>query len=327
MNLTMLNAGPAVRRWLPMVALAAAVLLVGCGEKKEKGASQTAVKVNKDEITVHQINFVMQQQRNLRPEQADAASKQILERLIDQQLAMQRADDLKLDRDPRVVQQLEAVRREVLARAYVEKVGEAATKPTPEEIKKYYDEKPALFSDRRIYSIQEIAIEAKPEQVQALRSQLVASKNINEFVEYLKANDYRFAGNQAVRAAEQLPLNSLEAFSRMKDGQAAMVPSPNGVQVVVLAGSRSQPVSEEQARPAIEQFLLNDRKRKLVEEDMKSLRAAAAIEYVGKFAEMAASAPAAASAASTAASTAAPAAPAASAGMSATDISKGLSLK
>ena len=319
MNLTMLNAGPAARRWLPVAALAAAVLLVGCGEKKEKGASQTAVKVNKDEITVHQINFVMQQQRNLRPEQADAASKQILERLIDQQLAVQRADDLKLDREPRVVQQLEAVRREVLARAYVERVGEAATKPTPEEIKKYYDEKPALFSDRRIYSIQEIAIEAKPEQVQALRSQLAASKSINEFVEYLKANDYRFAGNQAVRAAEQLPLNSLEAFSRMKDGQAAMVPSPNGVQVVVLAGSRSQPVSEEQARPAIEQFLLNDRKRKLVEEDMKSLRAAAAIEYVGKFAEMAASAPAA--------PPAVPATPAASAGMSATDISKGMNLK
>ena len=311
MNLTMLNAGPAARRWLPVVALAVAVLLVGCGEKKEKGASQTAVKVNKDEITVHQINFVMQQQRNLRPEQADAASKQILERLIDQQLAMQRADDLKLDREPRVVQQLEAVRREVLARAYLERVGEAAAKPTPEEIKKYYDEKPALFSDRRIYNIQEIAIEAKPEQVQALRAQLAASKSINEFVEYLKANDYRFSGNQAVRAAEQLPLNSLEAFSRMKDAQAAMVPSPNGVQVVVLAGSRSQPVSEEQARPAIEQFLLNDRKRKLVEEDMKSLRAAAAIEYVGKFAEMAASAPAAA----------------ASDGLSATDSDKDMGLK
>lgn len=323
MNLTMLNAGPAARRWLPVAALAAAVLLVGCGDKKEKAASQTAVKVNKDEITVHQINFVMQQQRNLRPEQADAASKQILERLIDQQLAVQRADDLKLDRDPRVVQQLEAVRREVLARAYVEKVGEAATKPTPEEIKKYYDEKPALFSDRRIYSIQEIAIEAKPEQVQVLRDQLAASKSINEFVEYLKANDFKFSGNQAVRAAEQLPLNSLESFSRMKDGQAAMVPAANGVQVVVLAGSRSQPVSEEQARPAIEQFLLNERKRKLVEEDMKSLRTAAAIEYVGKFAELAASAPAAVPPAATVV----PAAPAASSGLSATDITKGMGLK
>ncbi len=322
MNLTMLHAGPAARRWLPLAALLAAALLAGCGDKKE-AASQTAVKVNKHEVTVHQINFVLQQQRNLRPEQADAASRQILERLIDQELAVQRADDLKLDRDPRVVQQLEAARREVLARAYVEKVGEAAPKPTPEEIKKYYDEKPALFGDRRIYSIQEIAIEAKPEQVPVLREKLASAKNINEFVEFLKANDYKFSGNQAVRAAEQLPLNSLESFAKMKDGQAAVVPAPNGLQVVVLAGSRSQPVSEEQARPAIEQYLLNERKRKLVEEDLKTQRAQATIQYVGKFAEGAASAPAAAPAAP-----AAPApAPAASTDLSSTDITKGMGLK
>ena len=199
-----------------------------------------------------------------------------------------KADDLQLDREPRVVQQLEAARREVLARAYVEKVGEAVARPTPEEIKAYYDDKPALFGERRIYSIQELAIEARPEQVPALRESLAASKSIGEFVETLKANDYRFAGNQAVRAAEQLPANSLEAFSRMKDGQAALVPSPGGVQVVVLAGSRSQPVSEEQARPAIEQMLLGERRRKRVEEDMKALRAAADIEYLGRFAASAA---------------------------------------
>ena len=305
-------------RLLVLSLVTGAALLVGCGEKKEKTATQTAAKVNKDEITVHQINFVLQQQRNLRPEQADAASRQILERLIEQQLALQKADDLKIDRDPRVVQQMEAARREILARAYLEKVGEAAPKPTPEEIKKYYDEKPALFRERRVYSIQEIAIEAKPEQVDELRDQLSAAKNINEFIEFLKAKDFRFTGNQAVRAAEQLPLNSLDAFARMKDGQAILAPNPTGVQVVLLAGSRSQPVNEEQARPAIEQFLLNERKRKLVEEDIKAMRAAAKVEYLGKFAEPAASAPALA--------VSAPAA-AASAGLSPSDISKGMGLK
>jgi len=308
-----------VVRWLaPVAVLAVALAATGCGERKDKGASQTAAKVNKDEITVHQINFVLQQQRGLRPEQADAASRQVLERLIDQQLALQKADDLKLDRDPRVVQALEAARREVIARAYVERVGEGAAKPTAEEIKKYYDDKPALFRERRIYNFQELAIEARPEQVETLRARLAEAKNINEFVEYLKANDFRFAGNQAVRAAEQLPLSNLDTFARMKDGQAMMVPAANGVQVVVLAGSRSQPVSEEQARPAIEQFILNERKRKLVEEDVKALRAAARVEYVGKFAEKAASAPAGA---------AAPAVPAAASGPSAAEISKGMGLK
>lgn len=330
MKLTMLNTTSKARRVAPVLALAvlaSAALLAGCGEKKDKAASQTAAKVNKDEVTVHQINFVLQQQRGLRPEQADAASRQILERLIDQQLALQKGDDLKIDRDPRVVQQLEAARREILARAYLEKVGEGAPKPTAEEIKKYYDEKPALFRERRVYSIQEIAIEARPEQVAELRERLAASKNITEFLEYLKAKEFRFSGNQAVRAAEQLPLNSLEAFARMKDGQAMVVPAANGVQVVLLAGSRSQPVSEEQARPAIEQYLLNERKRKLVEDDMKGLRAAAKIEYVGKFAEAAASAPAAAAPGAAPAMPAAPAAPAASSGLSATDISKGMGLK
>jgi EpsD family peptidyl-prolyl cis-trans isomerase len=322
MNLTMLEPAKTARVLLTVVVLASSALLLGCGDKKDK-ASQTAAKVNKDEITVHQINFVLQQQRNLKPEQADAAGKQILERLIDQQLALQKADDLKVDRDPRVVQALDASRREILARAYLEKVGEAAAKPTPEEIKKYYAEKPALFSERRIYSIQEIAIEAKPEQVATLREKLSEAKSINEFVEYLKANDYRFTGNQAVRAAEQLPLNSLDTFAKMKDGQAMLAPSPTGVQVVVLAGSRSQPVTEEQARPAIEQFILNERKRKLVEDDIKAMRAAAKIEYIGKFAQGAASAPAGAAPAATPA----PAAPAASAGLNSNDISKGLGLK
>jgi EpsD family peptidyl-prolyl cis-trans isomerase len=332
MNWTMPEVAPASRRLplLPLLALLAllgALGLAGCGDKKEKTASQTAARVNKDEVTVHQINFLLQQQRGLRPEQAEGASRQILERLIDQQLALQKADDLKLDRDPRVVQQLEAARREILARAYLEKVGEAAPKPTAEEIRKYYADKPALFSERRIYNIQEIAIEAKPEQASALREKLAASKDITAFIDYLKAQDIRFAGNQAVRTAEQLPLSSLDAFAKMKDGQAMMVPSQTGLQVVLLAGSRSQPVSEEQARPAIEQYLQNDRRRKLVEDEVKALRAAAKIDYVGKFAQAAASTPASVSAPAAASGTG-PAAPQASAGaLNAADITKGMGLK
>ncbi len=317
-----------------LIALAASlVLLAACGEKSKDKASQTAAKVNKEEITVHQINFVLQQQRGLQPDQADAVSKQILERLIDQELAVQKAEDLKLDRDPRVVQQMEAARREIIARAYVEKTGEAVAKPTDAEIKAYYDAKPGLFAQRRIYSLQEVIIEATPEQVATLREQLGVSKSINEFVEFLKANGYRFTGNQAVRPAEQLPLNLLDTFAKLNDGQAVLLPSATGAQVVVVAGTRSEPVDEARAKPAIEQFLSNEAKRKLVEADIKALRAEAKIEYVGKFAP----APANAASATPAASAPVPApAPvpvtqppsaASAGGLSATDISKGMGLK
>ena len=310
-------------RWSIGLAAAVALLVAGCGEKKaDKPASQTAAKVNKEEITVHQINFVLQQQRGLRPEQTDAATKQILERLVDQELTLQKAAETKVDRDPRVMQQIDAAKREIVSRAYLEKVGEAAVKASAEEIKKYYNEKPALFSERRIYSLQEIAIEAKPEQVAGLRDKLAAAKNIAEFTEFLKTNEFRFSGNQAVRAAEQLPLASLGNFAKMRDGQAVLTPTATGATIVVLAGSRSQPVTLEQATPAIEQFLLNERKREIVTATLKDLRAVAKIDYVGKFADAAASAPAAPVV------QVAPAAPApAASGMDASTISKGMGLK
>jgi EpsD family peptidyl-prolyl cis-trans isomerase len=296
-----------------VVGASALLLLAGCGDKKKDPVAQAAVKVNKEEITVDQLNFVLQQQRGLKPEQTEAASRQILERLIDQELALQKAAELKLDREPRVLQQLEAARREVVSRAYIEKAGEAAAKPTAEEVAKYYEANPALFKDRRVYSLQEIAIEAKPEQIADLRAKLQAAKNIAEFVDYLKANDFRFSGNQAVRTAEQLPLASLATFAAMKDGQALLNATPTGAQVIVLAGSRSQPVALPQATAAIEQFMLNERKREIVAKDMKAMREAARIEYVGKFAQGAASAAAAA--------------PAASAGFDAASAAKGTGLK
>jgi EpsD family peptidyl-prolyl cis-trans isomerase len=300
-------------------ALAASTLaLVACSERKnDKAVSQSAARVNKEEITVHQINLLLQQQRGLKTEQVDTVSKQMLEFLIDQELAVQRTRELKIDQDQRIILQLEAAKRDVLARAYAEKIGESAGVPNAEEIKKYYDANPLLFKERRIYSMQELVIEAKPEQVAALRELLPRLKSASELVDYLKANSLRFNANQGVRAAEQLPADALAKLSTLKDSQMVLLPSPTGALVIALVGSRSEPADEARAKPGIEQFLLNDAKRKRIESDMKAQRAAAKIEYIGKFSQ------AAASAAPVQAPVAAPAA----SGLTTDDINKGLGIK
>lgn len=268
-----------------VLATLALAMAAGCGsDKADKPATQTAAKVNKEEITVHQINAVLAQQRGVSTDQTDQAARQVLERLIDQELAVQKAAELKLDRDPKVVQAIEAAKRDIIARAYADRMGESASKPTPEEIRKYYDDNPALFRDRRVYQLQEIAIQAEPGQVDALRAKLLSSKGANEFVEHLKTTGLKFSGNQAVRAAEQVPLAVLPTLAAMKDGQMTLQPTPGGANVVVLVSSKQQPVDAERASRAIEQFLANERKRKAVSDDLKALRATAKIEYVGKYA-------------------------------------------
>jgi hypothetical protein len=61
--------------------------------------------------------------------------------------------------------------------------------------------------------------------------------------------------------------------------------------VINLAASRPQAVTLQQAMPAIEQFLLNERKRKLIADDLQALRSSAKIEYMGQFAADAARSP------------------------------------
>jgi EpsD family peptidyl-prolyl cis-trans isomerase len=271
------------RRAGAAVLVGAVTLLAACGAK-DQATTQTAARVNKEEITVHQIGALLSQQQAVGAEQVPQLERQILERLIDRELAVQKAAELKLDREPRIVQAIEAARQDIIARAYADKLGEGAGRPTPAEVKRYYDEHPALFRERKVYQLQEIAVQADAKQVAALQSALAPMKSANEIAAYLKGNDLKFASTQSVRAAEQLPLTALSALSRLGEGQWLLNPTANGAQIVVVNAARSQPVDEERAARAIEQFLINEQKRKLLADDLKALRAAAKIEYRGRFA-------------------------------------------
>ncbi|MGY4827977.1 EpsD family peptidyl-prolyl cis-trans isomerase [Sphaerotilaceae bacterium SBD11-9] len=280
-------------RGLTFVAVSAVIagvlLLTGC-DRKSKAPTQAAARVNSQEITVHQINLALEQ-RALSPDQAASASRQVLARLIDQELALQEAQNQKIDRDPRVVRQVEAAKREIVARAYVERISANVARPTPEDIKNYYNANPALFQERRIYNLEELSIEAKPEQLDAIKKSLQDAKDSAAFVETLRAQGFKVVSRQGTAAAEQLPLDRLAIFSRMKDGESSFHQIPSGARVWVLVNSRSFPVDEEKARPAIELFLLNERRTKAIQEDLAALRTAAKIEYVGEFAGSGAEAP------------------------------------
>lgn len=266
------------------LAFVGAVLLAGCGGGGAKPPTQTVAKVNKEELTVHQVNALLAQQRGVGPQQAEQAGRRVLERLIDQELALQKASELRLDRDPRVVQAVEAARREIIARAYADKIAEGAARPSPAEVRKYYEEHPLLFRERRVYQLQEFVVQAPGPLPAGIVDRLRGSKAPADVAQLLKAQDVKFTAGQVIRAAEQVPLDRLEAVAALKDGQSMVTVVPGGVQVLFVLASRLQPIDEARAAPAIEQFLVNDQKRRLVAQDLQTLRAAAKIEYLGQYA-------------------------------------------
>jgi EpsD family peptidyl-prolyl cis-trans isomerase len=212
-------------------------------------------------------------------------SREVLEKLIDQQLAVSKAVDTKLDRSPETVAAIEAARREILARAYLQKVAGALPKPSAEESQKYYAEHPQLFSQRRIFNIQEILVPTSPGLAEQLRGMAASGKSIEEVAALLKAKDLKFNGGSASRPAEQIPLELLTKVHALKDGQSMVLEAPQAITYLRLASSQSAPIDQATALPRIDQFLTNQRASEAIAADMKQLRASTTITYMGEFAK------------------------------------------
>ena len=270
------------------VALAAALLLAACtGHKKD--ATQSAARVDGTEITVHQINYKLQRERGLRPEQQEEAGRKVLEQLIDEQLIVEKAEKTKMDLEPAAQQTLDAARREVLSRAYVEQAAQSVTAPTDAAIHAYYDANPYLFSQRRVYTMQEYLARVPEDKIPALRKLVEGGRPPEEAEAWFKAQGAAFRGQQSTHAAEQIPLGSLKEIAGIPVGHGLVASAGNQVHVTYVTSSTDAPVAFDRARGAITQFLVIEGRKKVTESNVAALKSAAKIDYAPQYAALAAS--------------------------------------
>ena len=122
---------------LRVILVAVAVAgLAACGNK-DKQAGQSLVRVNGQDITVLQLNDELQR-ANVQADKQEAASKQLLESLIDRQLILGEAMRDKIDRSPQVVQAIERAKAQIIAQAYLQGITSKVAKPSKAEIDDYY---------------------------------------------------------------------------------------------------------------------------------------------------------------------------------------------
>jgi EpsD family peptidyl-prolyl cis-trans isomerase len=275
-----------LKRFGSTILVLALVGFVGaCGSgKSDKPATQMAARVNSDEITVHQVNAVLTRATGLTEANVALVKKEILERLIDQQLAVQQAEERQLDRTPAVVQAIDAARREILARAYLEQVAGARARPAAEEVKRYYVEHPELFAQRRVYNLREMLVPADAVLADEIKRWVAQGKSMTEMANALKTRQLRIAANAAVLPAEQLPLDTVARFHAMKDGETIVVESPRGLTVAHLVSSQTSPIDEAAALARVEQFLTLRGNAEVATAEIKALREKARIDRMGEFA-------------------------------------------
>ena len=301
--------GAISRKALGALVMASLAALAACSHSGA-GGSQVVASVGSDEITETQVNHALERTPNLKPDQVDGASRKAVSGLVEQTIVLQKARDLKLDRDERVMQNIEAAKRELIVNAYISRIADGAAKPTDKEVDAYFEANPQLFAQRRIYSFQELAIEVPAAQAKDIQAQLTQLKSAQEIADFLKTKQIPVRSSQSTLAAENVPQALLKRVAAMKTGQGLIVSNDGGLRILLLLATQDSPVDEDKARPTIAAYLLTQNKRQAVQREVASLQAAAKVSYFGKYADLAASAPAAATSApvSTPVAEAAPAA-------------------
>jgi EpsD family peptidyl-prolyl cis-trans isomerase len=233
--------------------------------------------VNGAEISVPHFQVVFARVAAQRAEKTDPAV--LMDSLIDRELLAQKGLELKLDRDVAVAVALADAKADILAQAYLDNhVGSSSEDQGA--VTAFYNEHPALFEQRRLYRVFELAVNAPPDSVAALKEHATRAHGLHEVAAWLKKQHLPFQAGGVTKASEQLAPQLLARLASMEDGQIEVLEVPGGASVVQLLHSEAAPLSRDAAAPMIEQLLRARKRADVSERERKYLRAKASIEYV-----------------------------------------------
>lgn len=267
------------------------LVLVACGgaDKPAAGSGQIVARVGDSELSVHQLDALAQRQGPAVQAGTDAA-RAALDTLVDLELAAKAAVKDGLDRDPKVVQQLELARREVLAKAWAERVRATASLPGSEDISRYQLDNPALFGERRLYLLHEAFLAGNADELKGLKDRLSSTLPVATALELLRASPTLRSGSTIARAAEDLPLVLLPRLAKLREGDSLWLDGQDGARVLTVLGVRAAPLGGRQADRVTQAFLTTERQRAATRDAMAALREQFPVRLEGRFAPGAAAA-------------------------------------
>ena len=265
---------------LTATVVSSALLLAACtGHKKD--ATQSAARVDGTEITVHQINYRLQRERGLRPEQQEEAEPQ------GARAADRRAADRREGREGQDGQGAGRAAGAATPRAARcwraptwSRRRRACRRPPTRRCTPYFDDNDALFAHRRVYTLQEYLAKVPEDKIPALRALVEGGKPPADVEAWFKAQGAPFRGQQSTHPAEQIPLNSLKALAAVQDGHGLVASAGNQVHVTYITSQHAGAghVRQGQAGDRRSSSTVEAR-RKVTEANLAALKTSGKIEY------------------------------------------------
>lgn len=261
------------------LAIVSILVLVACdsSEPKEKKPGQALVSVNGKEVTTLQLNEEIKR-ANVRPDQYEAVSKQLLESLIVRQLVIDEAIRNKLDRTPDVMQARDRANAQVIAQSYMQGIISKVAKPAQTEISEYFQNHPEFFSQRKQFDLITVRLTTK-DLSDELKKTIDAAKSLDQVVTWLDKNKIQYFRSLASRSSTDLPPQMTKMLQEKSKDTIFIVNEQENSLLISVSAIKDSPVTLAMAAPQIERFLLNQKYKEATDAEIARLRAAAKIEY------------------------------------------------
>ncbi|MBW8190586.1 EpsD family peptidyl-prolyl cis-trans isomerase [Neiella marina] len=275
--------------WLTLIRLVFVLFVgpfmaVGCGTDAET-SSQVIAKVNDSEISIHQLNSALSQAATVPPEELDDYQRNLLEQLVGKSLLVEKAVEIKLDRDPNVMRAIEDAKSTILAQAYVARLSQSS-RISNDDAQALYNAQPSVFANRKLYTYRQLEISIPESQAKNFRNQVVAAATLNELERWLEQQQLTFTAQDMANFSENIPLEQLDKMVAMEKDQVAIFKGKNTTTLVYLKESTPMPLSLAEAKPLLEKHWQKKNMEQLMHKELLRLKTQADIAYYGKFSDL-----------------------------------------
>jgi EpsD family peptidyl-prolyl cis-trans isomerase len=254
------------------------LVTASCNQGSPKG--QVIAVVNGDEITIAELNEEARA-RNIVGANDPSVRGALLRDLIDRKLLVQKALKEGLDRNRQHLIAVERMKEVLLAQRLLASVGQGLDAPSQAELQRFIAANPAAFDRRTILSVDQITFPRPSDP--ALIRRLEAAETLAAIDALLL--EAALPRERLVKTWDSavLPEAVIARLLGLKPGKPFLLPHGNLLIAGEVLSSTAQPMENGQRLRLATERLLAERRNRLMQQTLESVRTDAQISYQSGF--------------------------------------------
>jgi len=258
-------------------AVTLALLTSACSFFEKKPGGQVVAVVNGEEITQQDLNAELGNAQIPSGADRNRILAQVLQRVIDRKLLVQRAKEQGLDKSPDYLGQLRRMQDELAISMLSSNASKSIPLPDQASIDAFIAAHPAAFSERKRYTLDQIAIPQSTDR--AVLKQLEPAHTMDQVAAVLTAAGVKFTRAPATFDTALAPPQLAQKVATLPPGEPFVVPINGRFLVNSVKSSEPVPMNAEDAKPAALELMRQQSLNTAIQKQLSEARGKAKIAY------------------------------------------------